>query len=188
MRWTRRCRKTDGALPGEAFWRRRVSRTAKSCGPDIPTLISSLRDDDLASDGDNKPGSPGRARRKPLKPSRRECRFAPGVPVVTNARAIYSTRAAAGALGIRRSLRPLFMRDTLMQQLGRIAPRESGGVSCSDVIARSACDEAIDLPFALPQWIASLSLAMTAPWLFENGIGNHPPRHSGSRVAAVRNP
>jgi hypothetical protein len=30
------------------------------------------------------------------------------------------------------------------------------------VIARSACDEAIHLPFVPPQWIASLSLAMTA--------------------------
>jgi len=29
-------------------------RTAKSCGPDIPTLISSLRDDDLAGDGGKK--------------------------------------------------------------------------------------------------------------------------------------
>jgi hypothetical protein len=34
--------------------RMRVPRTAKSCGPDIPTLISSLRVDDLAGDGDKK--------------------------------------------------------------------------------------------------------------------------------------
>jgi hypothetical protein len=48
--------------------------TAKSCGPDIPTLISSLRGDDLADDGGKKARSPGRARRKPLKPLRREGR------------------------------------------------------------------------------------------------------------------
>src|SRR6201999_3458872 len=52
-------------------------RTAKSCGPDIPTLISSGRQCSrtAACDGDNKPGSPRRARRKPLKPLRREGRM-----------------------------------------------------------------------------------------------------------------
>jgi len=29
-------------------------RTAKPCGPDIPTLISSLRDDELTGDGGKK--------------------------------------------------------------------------------------------------------------------------------------
>src|SRR5580704_14320374 len=48
-------------------------------------------------DGDNKPGSPGRARSKPLKPLRRECRLRTGEPVVTNSRAFYFTREAAGA-------------------------------------------------------------------------------------------
>src|SRR5579871_1429159 len=52
-------------------------RTAKSCGPDIPTLMSSLRGDDLAGDGGKKARSPGRARRKPLKP------FAQGMPVMS---------------------------------------------------------------------------------------------------------
>jgi len=42
MRWTLMARKTNA-------WN---ERTAKSCGPDIPTLISSLRGDDLAGDGD----------------------------------------------------------------------------------------------------------------------------------------
>ena len=62
-------------LPGEAFWRRRVARTAKSCGPDAPMLASTRGNAcALRGDGDNKPGSPGRARRKPLKPLRGECR------------------------------------------------------------------------------------------------------------------
>src|SRR6202034_1248258 len=51
--------------------------------------------------------SPGRARRSPLKPLRRECRVISGVTVVTNARVFYTTRAAAGAPGARHSLRPL---------------------------------------------------------------------------------
>jgi hypothetical protein len=74
-------------------------RTAKSCGPDIPTLISSLRGDDLAGDGDNKPGSPGRARRKPLKP------FAQGRPERIRRTCgdfacvfFFFTRKAAGAI------------------------------------------------------------------------------------------
>src|SRR5579863_2200345 len=52
-------------------------RTAKSCGPDIPTLMSSSQGDDLAGDGGKKARSPGRARYKPLKPLRGECRVKP---------------------------------------------------------------------------------------------------------------
>src|ERR1700692_3071859 len=49
-----------------------------------------------------------------------------GVTVVTNARAFYTTRAAAGALGTRHSLRPLFsegrtIRPNLAQTCGEIA-------------------------------------------------------------------
>src|SRR6202021_718110 len=51
----------------------RQLRTAKSCGPDAPTLASSLRRS-FVSDGGKKARSPGRARRKPLKPLRREGR------------------------------------------------------------------------------------------------------------------
>src|SRR6478672_13850864 len=56
---------------------RRWSRTAKSCGPDAPTLASSLRKATFAGDGGNRARSPGRARRKPLKPLRGECRVIP---------------------------------------------------------------------------------------------------------------
>ena len=75
MRWTRGCRRRTAPLPGQAFWRRRVARTAKSCGPDIPTLISSrpmmLRITPVTVA--RKPGSPRRSRKKPLKPLCREC-------------------------------------------------------------------------------------------------------------------
>jgi hypothetical protein len=57
-----------------------LQRTAKSCGPDAPTLASSSRmlcrpnrartQHKFANDGGKKARSPGRARRKPLKPLR----------------------------------------------------------------------------------------------------------------------
>ena len=49
-------------------------RTAKSCGPDASTLASSFCGVIRLSDGDNQARSPGRARRKPLKPLRAERR------------------------------------------------------------------------------------------------------------------
>jgi len=89
MRWTRWCRKPSdtltafaeasaGSRPGEASWRRRELRTAKSCGPDAPTLASSWRDDPAQRRWQESPvagRSPGRARNKPLKPLRREGRI-----------------------------------------------------------------------------------------------------------------
>ena len=72
-------------------------RTEKSCGPDTPTLVSSSWDNNSTDDGGKRARSPGRARRKPLKPL---CAGMPGCsggPVVTNARVYYTTRAAAGA-------------------------------------------------------------------------------------------
>ena len=53
-----------------------VKRTAKSCGPDTPTLVSDRRSN-LPTTVANKPGTPGRARRKPLKPLCGECRVKP---------------------------------------------------------------------------------------------------------------
>jgi hypothetical protein len=53
-----------------------LTRTVKSCGPDAPTLASSLRIQ-FAGDGDKQARSPGRARRKPLKPLRGESRMDP---------------------------------------------------------------------------------------------------------------
>ena len=67
-------------------------RTAKSCGPDAPTLASSLRrhvgptglrQPISANDGGKQARSPGRARRKPLKPLRAGMPGDPGGPVAT---------------------------------------------------------------------------------------------------------
>ena len=116
MRWTR--------------WRTRRmrrSRTAKSCGPGIPTLMSSLRGDDLAGDGGKKARSPRRARRKPLKPLRGEGRTDPPTPVVTTVCYLFCTRAA-GAAGTRPSLRPLVFRADEFAGKARAhrAPRDRG--------------------------------------------------------------
>jgi hypothetical protein len=82
-----------------------------------------------AYDGGKQARSPGRARRKPLKPLRGECRAFSGVTVVTNARVYYPPRAAAGASGARHSLRPLFSEGrNYMQSPGAKVPRECGGI------------------------------------------------------------
>src|ERR1700733_5715807 len=51
-------------------------RTAKSCGPDVSTLTFNrpMMLTHCGGDGGKKARSPGRARKKPLKPSRGECR------------------------------------------------------------------------------------------------------------------
>src|SRR5712664_467885 len=94
-----------------------LQRTAKSCGPDAPTLASSLRSrvgptglrqNISAGDGGKRARSPGRARRKPLKPLRAGMPGDSGVLVVTRVLSITtSAHEAAGATGIRRSPRPL---------------------------------------------------------------------------------
>src|SRR6266567_542640 len=72
-----------------------LRRTAKSCGPDAPTLASSsrsrvgptgLRQDISVGDGGKQARSPGRARRKPLKPLRAGTSGDSGVLVVTRVR------------------------------------------------------------------------------------------------------
>jgi hypothetical protein len=58
-----------------------LTRTAKSRGPDTPTLVSSSCGTIRENDGGKKARSPGRARRKPLKPLRREGRSVSAEPV-----------------------------------------------------------------------------------------------------------
>ena len=117
MRWTLWVRRT-GAL---------AKRTAKSCGPDIPTLISSLQVDDLASDGGKKARSPGRARRKPLKPFAQGVPDRFGVPVVTMLVCLHFSHTRLRVRpSTRHSLRLRFLRRTSRASLGRFAPRERG--------------------------------------------------------------
>src|ERR1700736_699250 len=108
-------------------------RTAKSCGPDAPTLVSSsrscvgptgLRQNLSADDGGKRARSPGRARHKLLKPLRAGM---PGVPVysllLVCVLPIQSAHETAGAAGTRHSPRPQKGRE-INANLGRIAPRD----------------------------------------------------------------
>ena len=112
-----RSSRTLGAGCGGRFGaKRRMARkrTAKSCGPDAPTLAST-RDDAFAScgDGGKRARSPGRARRKPLKPSACGNAGSLGATVVTNSYAIiFIACEAAGAASTWHSPRPLWAKDT----------------------------------------------------------------------------
>jgi hypothetical protein len=118
---------------GGATDERATLRTAKSCGPDAPTLASSFRGAIRASEGGKKARSPGRARRKPLKPSRAGMPGDPGATVVTNACAYYTSRTrprVQRAPGIPRSpwgsATPSISGRKIHAPLGRNAPRECG--------------------------------------------------------------
>jgi hypothetical protein len=140
MRWTRQHFARDG-IAGQVERlvsdhrhadERCCSRTAKSCGPDAPTLASSsrscvgptgLRQNLSADDGGKRARSPGRARHKLLKPLRAGM---PGVLVysllLVCVLPIQSAHEAAGAAGTRHSPRPPWGRE-INARLGRIAPR-----------------------------------------------------------------
>ena len=115
-----------------------LQRTAKSCGPDAPTLASSsrscvgptgLRQNISAGDGGKQARSPGRARRKPLKPLRAGTSGDSGVLVYSCAfLPMQSAHEAAGAAGTRHSPRPLRGRK-IDANLGRTAPRDREAVS-----------------------------------------------------------
>src|SRR5881394_2914820 len=79
-----------------------------------------------AGDGGKQARSPGRARRKPLKPLRGECRAAP-VNLYLVCYFIFA-RETAGAARTRHSLRPLFSRVVVAHNSGVFTPRERGGV------------------------------------------------------------
>jgi hypothetical protein len=76
-----------------------------------------------------------------------------GVTVVTNARAYYSTRAAADASSVRYSPRPLFEKGgTLLAKLARNKRRDREGMF---VVIASGAKQSIFTFFAA-LWIASL--------------------------------
>ena len=117
MRWTRVARLTSVPTCGR---RSRVVLT--------PRRWRQVGERDFTGDGDNKARSPGRARRKPLKPLRAGMPGDPGATVVTNARAFYTTRAAAGASGTRHS--PLPSWGSATPSLGGSFRHNSGATRC----------------------------------------------------------
>ena len=102
---------------------------ARTCGRRSRVVLTPRRwcqvgEGNSACDGVNKPIT-GESTKETVKPLRGECRVISGVTVVTNARALYPTRAAAGALGARHSLRPLMSEGGMfIAKLGRIALRD----------------------------------------------------------------
>ena len=98
-----------------------ATRTAKSCGPDLPTLGSSLCVTSAQATVAKKPGTPRRARisRQTNRAGNAGC-F--GVPVVTCLRAFFHCTQGCGcvsASGI--SLRPLSFEGRLRKARARIA-------------------------------------------------------------------
>ena len=87
MRWTLWVRKTSAPQGG----RRSRSVLIPRRWYQVLKKLTHLRDD-----GDNKARSPGRLRRKSLKPSRRECRKRFGEPVVTNSYACFICMRGCG--------------------------------------------------------------------------------------------
>jgi hypothetical protein len=178
MRWTRQRRRANGVAGRVLIGlvsvvqhadERRMLRTEKSCGPDAPTLASSLRRRapaqpgqtrrQSAGDGGKQARSPGRARRKPLKPLRREGRVSRRT-LGDYARVLHLNfaREAAGASGTRLSLRPLLSEGQKLN-LGRMAPRECGRVSASLRGAKRRSNPLSPLSWL---WIASRSLSSGA--------------------------
>ena len=132
-RWNRRAGSSGLVSDHRHADERRFSRTAKSCGPDAPTLASSLAEFCRPNramtkryprgDGGKRARSPGRARHKPLKPLRAGMPGDSGVLVVTRVRSTTtSAHEAAGAAGTRHSPRPPLGRK-INARLGRTAPR-----------------------------------------------------------------
>ena len=136
-----------------------LQRTAKSCRSDAPMLASSLREEAQATVS-NKHGHRGEheVSRKTIA---RGMPGHSGVTVVTNSCVCFFTHEAAGALGTRLSLRPLFSeRQTNLQNSGE--SRRGNACSCLKLGSRH-CGEAIHSRRAKKRmdcFVASL-LAMT---------------------------
>jgi hypothetical protein len=141
MRGVSRSSRTLGAGCGGRelrFRRWRGQRTAKSCGPDASTLASSWRKFSSAGDGDKKARSPGRARRKPLKPLRAGMPGDSGCNRGDYARVvfIFPTRGC-GCNGARHSPRPRFRGRTNDARLGRASVARTNRVDASSRLRQS---------------------------------------------------
>src|ERR1700682_632658 len=115
MRWTRDLRKTNAGTRGR---RSRVYLT--------PRRWRQVVWSDPHGDGGKQARSPGRARYKPLKPLRRECRIASAEPVCSCAlfcTILHTRPRVQRASGIPCALSFREERK-LVANLGRVAPRE----------------------------------------------------------------
>ena len=116
MRWTRTTPLTNGTERGR---RSRVVLTPRRWRQVLRPR---------QNDGDKKARSPGRSRRKPLKPLRAGMPGCSGEPTVTNSCALYPFRTrGCGCISTRHSPRPLTGGND-RHNSGRIAPRDRGRV------------------------------------------------------------
>jgi len=171
MRWTRQRFARDGIAgrvgerpvsDHQASGREMLQRTAKSCGPDAPTLASSLRSqvgptglrqNISAGDGGKTARSPGRARRKPLKPLRAGTSGDSGVLVYSCAFYHYQVHTRPRVQRASGVPHALFGRE-IYQRLGRIARRGRKRVSATNdcclkiesMVIIAATDEATQTP------------------------------------------
>ena len=107
MRWTRRFTRRVGlSADGKDVW---------SWRPDADAKVVERS----ANDGGKRARSPGRARYKPLKPSRRECRLIAVCPWLLTRVLSTLAHAAMGAARTRHSLRPLVFEGDLRNSSGR---------------------------------------------------------------------
>ena len=126
------CGGRDGVVA--RFWRARratTMRTAKSCGPDAPTLASSRRKQFRRRRWQKSPVT-GESAKETVKTIAQGRPGISGEPVVTMLVCfIYFAREAAGASNTRLSLRPLlFSREKIRAPARALsAPRECGVVS-----------------------------------------------------------
>ena len=102
-----------------------LMRTAKLCGPDAPTLASSLRVNNPQATVARKPGRRGERSisRRTIAQGRPDC-F--GEPVVDYARALFCLRARLRVHRAPGFPCALCFRGAILDQPGRIVPRESG--------------------------------------------------------------
>ena len=133
MRWTRRRRETSDADARRSHLAETGGpRTAKSCGPDAPTLAST-RATTLArctGDGGKKARLTREITKETVKTIAQGVPDRSGGPVVTYSCAFFSAHEAAGAPTHRHSLRPLYSGATcLCITRAQLAPRECGLMS-----------------------------------------------------------
>jgi len=172
MRWTRQRFAREGIAgrverlvsDHRVCGREMLPRTAKSCGPDAPTLVSSsrscvgptgLRQNLSADDGGKRARSPGRARRKPLKPLRAGMPGDSGVLVVARVRSTNTKCTRGRGCSGHPAFPTPFMGREINAQLGRIAPRDR---EVAFEIRASSLRAKRSNPFFLyaARWIASL--------------------------------
>jgi hypothetical protein len=148
---------TDGA-EDDRRWR----WTAKSCGPDAPTLESSFAGISARRRWQKSPVT-GRARRKPLKPLRAGMPGDLGEPVVTTLVCFFHLHARLRvhwAPGIPHAL--CFQGEASMHTSGAIVPRERGGASFRHCERSEATKQSSSLRFGeagLLRWRSQLMVS-----------------------------